>query len=216
MNNKKNEAGDLQPEERKLQVFNFTDDTEMSSIRTQIIEGNPWFVAKDVCDALGIINSRRAVGFLDDDERGVYTIYTLGGNQEMAIVNESGLYNLIFQSRKPNAKMFRKWITSEVIPSIRRTRRYVPAEQLQPIAGVHPIICNGEVGYPRLELLKAAGYSPKCGMVQELKNKYPEHYFTIGRTACVSPEFARLRLKQGEVRQMEIQLRDDHKKRLEA
>jgi prophage antirepressor-like protein len=61
---------------------------------------------------------------LDNDEKGVSTIYTLGGNQEMAVVSESGLYALIFQSRKPEAKMFRKWVTSEVLPALRRTGEY--------------------------------------------------------------------------------------------
>lgn len=96
------------------------------------MDGEPWFVAKDVCVALGIEKYRDALGRLDDDEKGCpVTVDTLGGPQKMSAVNESGLYNLIFQSRKPEAKKFRKWVTSEVLPSIRKTGSYVaPARKV--------------------------------------------------------------------------------------
>lgn len=87
-------------------------------------DGEPWFVAKDVCDALTLENSRKATASLDDDEKGVSPIVTPSGTQQMTIVSESGLYNLIFQSRKAEAKAFRKWVTSEVLPSLRKTGRY--------------------------------------------------------------------------------------------
>ncbi|CAK0755166.1 anti-repressor protein [Gammaproteobacteria bacterium] len=86
--------------------------------------GNPWFVAADVCDALTIGNNRDAISRLDDDEKGVVTTDTLGGPQELAVINESGLYSLILTSRKPEAKKFKKWVTSEVLPTIRKTGRY--------------------------------------------------------------------------------------------
>lgn len=82
------------------------------------------FVAKDVCDVLGIEKHRDAMSRLDDDERGSVLVDTLGGQQEMAAVNESGLYTLIMRSRKSAAKRFRKWVTAEVLPSIRRTGQY--------------------------------------------------------------------------------------------
>lgn len=87
----------------------------------------PWFVAKDVCAALGIANYRDATSSLEDDEKGVALTDTLGGAQEMLIVNESGLYALIFRSRKTQAMVFRKWVTSEVLPAIRRTGGYLPS-----------------------------------------------------------------------------------------
>lgn len=93
-------------------------------VRMQVIDGQPWFVAKDICDILGLENSRKAVAALDDDEKGVTTSDTPGGKQQVNIVNESGMYALIFQSRKPAARGFRKWVTSEVLPSIRRYGRY--------------------------------------------------------------------------------------------
>lgn len=89
------------------------------------IHGQPWFVAKDVCDVLGIKNSRDALAkCLRPEEKGVATIYTLGGSQEVAVINESGLYALIFQSRKPAAKDFRFFVTNEVLPALRKTGFY--------------------------------------------------------------------------------------------
>lgn len=94
-------------------------------VRTHLDEdGNPWFVAKDICDVLEIRNHRDALSALDEDEKGVANTDTLGGNQEMATINEPGLYTLIFRSRKPEAKQFRRWITHEVIPTIRKKGYY--------------------------------------------------------------------------------------------
>ena len=92
--------------------------------------GNPWFVAKDVCEVLDHTSSTRAVEGLDDDEKGVRKVQSLGGNQETNVVSESGLYTLIIRSNKPNAKKFRKWVTSEVLPSIRKTGGYRVPETL--------------------------------------------------------------------------------------
>jgi hypothetical protein len=94
------------------------------AVRTILKDGETWFVAADVCAVLEHTNSRVAVSRLEDDEKGVSSVYTLGGGQETTVVNESGLYNLIFTSRKPQAKAFRRWVTSEVLPSIRATGRY--------------------------------------------------------------------------------------------
>lgn len=104
---------------------------EFGQVRNVMIKGEPWFVAKDVCDVLELTNSRKSLTSLDEDEKGVTNCYTLGGVQEMAIINESGMYSLIFQSRKPEARKFRKWVTSEVLPAIRRQGYYVdPSAQL--------------------------------------------------------------------------------------
>lgn len=104
-----------------LQIF---EDERHKRIRTLNIDGSVWFVAADVCAALDISNTSDAVSSLDDDQKGIATTDTLGGAQKTAIVSESGLYELIFKSRKPEAKRFRKWITSEVIPQIRKTGSY--------------------------------------------------------------------------------------------
>ncbi len=87
-------------------------------------DGETWFVAADVCRILEHGNSRQVVSRLDEDEKGVRIVDTLGGLQEMTVINESGLYSLALTSRKPAAKRFKKWVTSEVLPSIRKTGGY--------------------------------------------------------------------------------------------
>ena len=99
------------------------------SIRTLNIDGEPWFVASDVCKALGIANNRDAVARLDEDEKGVALTDTLGGVQNLTTVNEPGLYALVLSSRKPEAKAFKRWITHEVIPSIRKHGGYVAGQE---------------------------------------------------------------------------------------
>lgn len=107
----------------QIEVFNFSQ--EKAPVRVQLINNEPWFVAKDVCQVLGIANHKDAVSRLDEDERqGVGITDPLGIRQTANAVSESGLYALIFQSRKPNARKFRKWVTSEVLPSIRRKGYY--------------------------------------------------------------------------------------------
>lgn len=106
----------------EVEVFNFSQ--EKTPVRVQLINNEPWFVAKDVCEVLGIANHKDTVSRLDDDERGSVLMDTLGGVQRMSAVSESGLYSLIFQSRKPEARKFRKWVTGEVLPSLRRKGYY--------------------------------------------------------------------------------------------
>ncbi len=87
----------------------------------------PWFIARDVCEVLSLNNVSQALSSLDDDEKGIINADTLGGKQTLAIVYESGLYALIFKSRKPEAHAFRKWVTSEVLPAIRKTGGFLAA-----------------------------------------------------------------------------------------
>lgn len=96
-------------------------------VRTVVIDGEPWFVAKDVCEILD--TDPTATRKLDADEKGLHSIQTLGGTQQVSIVNESGLYSLVLSSRKAEAKAFKRWVTSEVLPAIRKTGRYVPEEK---------------------------------------------------------------------------------------
>lgn len=109
----------------QLSTFNF----ESNSIRTLAINNDPWFVAKDVCDAIGLTNSRMSLIALDEDEKGVSLIYTPSGQQEVNIISESGMYTLILRCRDAVKKgsvphRFRKWVTSEVLPQIRKTGSY--------------------------------------------------------------------------------------------
>lgn len=110
----------------EAQVFHYG---LMNEVRATEMNGEPWFVAKDVCSILGIQNSRDATTALDDDEKGVGEIYTPGGNQQMTIINESGLYALVIRSNKPEAKAFKRWITHDVIPAIRKQGGYIASKE---------------------------------------------------------------------------------------
>jgi prophage antirepressor-like protein len=118
----------------QITTFNYS----ATSLRVVTKDNEPWFVASDVCTLLAIGNTSLAVNGrqdriddgLDPDEKGVATVNTPGGVQEMVVVNESGLYALIFKSRKPEAKKFKKWVTSEVLPAIRKNGFYIdPTKQ---------------------------------------------------------------------------------------
>lgn len=106
-----------------LQTFS---NSEFGDVRVITKDGEPWFVGKDVAEALGFTNSRDAIAtHVFDDDKGVDKIDTLGGKQNMTVINESGLYALVFGSRLESAKRFKHWVTSEVLPSIRKTGGYV-------------------------------------------------------------------------------------------
>lgn len=112
-----------------IQIFKY----ENNDVRTVEMNGEPWFVLKDVCKALGIAKYRDVADRLDADERAPVRVDTLGGAQEMTCINESGLYSVILRSDKPAAKPFRKWVTSEVLPSIRKNGGYIAGqEQMTP------------------------------------------------------------------------------------
>lgn len=101
----------------ELQIFNF----ENNQVRTQIINNEPWFVAADVCQILELTNATMALSRLDEDER---SKFNLGRQGEANIINEFGLYSLVLSSRKKEAKEFKRWVTHEVVPSIRKTGSY--------------------------------------------------------------------------------------------
>ena len=106
----------------ELKIF---ENPDFGQIRVVNINGEPWLVGKDVAEALGYSNSRKAlIDHVDDDDKGVTKCNTLGGVQNITIINESGVYALVFSSKLPTAKKFRRWVTSEVLPSIRKTGGY--------------------------------------------------------------------------------------------
>ena len=105
----------------ELQIFNY----QNNEVRVVEKDGEPWFVAKDVADIFEIQNIRQNMDDFDDDEKGVCNIYTPGGMQSMTVINEPGLYKLAFKSRKPEAKKFVRWVTHEVLPSIRKHGMYL-------------------------------------------------------------------------------------------
>lgn len=107
----------------RVSAFSF----EGADVRVLNRSDEPWWVLTDVCDVLSIANPRNVSAKLDEDEKGVQIVDTLGGPQETTIINESGLYSLILTSRKPAAKRFKKWVTAEVLPAIRKTGGYIAA-----------------------------------------------------------------------------------------
>ena len=110
----------------ELKVF---DSPEFGQVRTIVINSEPWFVGKDVAVALGYKNTSDAISkHVDDEDKGVAKCDTLGGMQDLSIINESGVYSLVFGSKLPNAKKFKHWVTSEVLPSIRKHGMYAVDE----------------------------------------------------------------------------------------
>lgn len=115
-----------------LQVFN---NPKFGEVRAVEINGDPWFVGKDVATALGYQNPQRAIrDHVDGEDKGVTDMVTPGGKQSISIINESGMYSLIFSSKLPKAKEFKRWVTSEVLPSIRKHGGYLTPELAQQIA----------------------------------------------------------------------------------
>jgi prophage antirepressor-like protein len=147
----------LNPEISQVVPFHF----ETHELRTLLINDEPYFVAKDICIVLGIQNVTQALSSLDDDERAMQNI---GRQGEANCINESGLYALIMRSNKPEAKRFRKWVTNEVLPSIRKTGQYVtpsvpdktalsnatvklvnaPMVQMEVLSGIHAYVIPDE------------------------------------------------------------------------
>ncbi|MFN6572426.1 Bro-N domain-containing protein [Dendronalium sp. ChiSLP03b] len=150
-----------------LTVFQF-ESHEVRFVGTAI---DPWWVAADVCAVLQHSDTSKAVSRLDEDEKGTKNVRTLGGEQQMLCINESGLYSLVLTSRKAQAKRFKKWVTSEVLPNIRKTGKYeLPQADRSPVPTVQEIselfdLVLGQAGLdPRLiagvKLNAIASYNP--------------------------------------------------------
>ena len=128
--------------------FNYGDD----QVRTIVIDGEPWFVASDVCAVLGIANSRDAVTRLDEASVGSIDVPNANGAlRRTKIVNEEGLYDLVLDSRKPEAKAFRRWITSEVLPSIRKAELPRLCEPLQVASQLFDLLRIGRLPQSHIE-----------------------------------------------------------------
>lgn len=113
----------------ELMIFN---NPEFGDIRAVEVDGEPWFVGRDVAQALGYSNPRKAlIDHVDEEDKGVTKCDTLGGAQEVTIINESGLYSLVLSSKLPGARKFKRWVTSEVLPSIRKHGAYMTPETLE-------------------------------------------------------------------------------------
>ena len=152
---------------------------EGASIRVLTINEAPWWVAADVAGPLALANIRSSLALLDDDEKGVHTMDTLKGSQSMAIISEAGLYSLILRSRKPEAKQFKRWVTHEVLPAIRRTGTYAtrPQPQLSEDEIVHQAL---QITARRVEQLEAdlAKALPKANTWDALCSGRGDHSIT--------------------------------------
>ena len=114
----------------ELQVFN---NAEFGSVRSLMVNGEPYFVGRDVAKILGYANPNDAIAkHVDEEDKGVAKCDTLGGIQELTVINESGLYSLILSSKLPSAKRFKRWVTSEVLPALRKTGTYTMPKAEEP------------------------------------------------------------------------------------
>ncbi|MFR3449656.1 MAG: Bro-N domain-containing protein [Ruminococcus sp.] len=152
--------------ENGIQVWNY----ESSEIRTVQVNGEPWFVLSDVCKVLEISNSRNISSRLEPDEKGVTLVDTLGGAQQMTIINESGLYTVILRSDKPQAKPFRKWVTSEVLPSIRKHGSYSVQSQFADLSPQLQVLIQMETRQKQIEARQVEQATALAGLEQKLQN----------------------------------------------
>lgn len=169
--------------ENKLMIF---ENEAFGKVRTLNLNGEPWFVAADVCKALELGNPSMTVERLDDDEKGISTIDTLGGKQRMAIINEPGLYSLVITSRKPEAKAFKRWITHEVIPAIRKHGAYMTKSVLEQVLENPELVLlmaqrmleeqrKNELLQQELRLTKAQGGLLRCIYPPGVLHQSPRH-----------------------------------------
>lgn len=114
--------------ENTKSILRIFDNPEFGKVRVVSVKERPWFVGRDVAEALGYVETAKAIRErVDEDDRGVSVLDTPGGKQKITLINESGLYSLILSSKLPSAKRFKHWVTSEVLPAIRQTGGYIPA-----------------------------------------------------------------------------------------
>lgn len=180
----------------ELQIFN---NPEFGEIRTVEVNGEPWLVGKDVALALGYSNPRKALAdHVDEEDKGVTKCDTLGGSQEMTIINESGLYSLVLSSKLPAAKKFRRWVTNEVLPSIRKHGLYAADELLN----------DPDLMIKAMETLKAARAKNKQ-LQEKVKQDAPLVLFansvSASKNSILVGELAKL-LKQNGVDTGQIRL----------
>lgn len=171
-----------------LQLFAF----EGSQVRALEIENEPWFVGKDVAKILGYSNSRDALKrYVDDEDKGVAKLDTLGGKQNQTIINESGLYSLILSSKMPNAKKFKHWVTSEVLPAIRKHGAYMTDEKAFDVV-------NNKDGLASLLQQAADQLRQKDIQIEEMKPKAMlADAITASETSILVGEMAKILKKNG-------------------
>lgn len=152
-----------------IQKFDFN----FWTVRVLDLEGEPWFFAKDLSNVLGFNHVPSMVRGLDDDEKGVQRMHTPGGMQDLTIINESGLYSLILRSSKPEAKKFKKWVTSEVLPAIRKQGGYLTHAKTEEILANPDLLIElaNQLKFERNEKAKYKSFlSMKNGLIEALSS----------------------------------------------
>ena len=176
-----------------LKVF---EKAEFGRVRVVECEGEPWFVAKDVCECLELTDVSKTISLLDDDEKGTNSIRTPGGEQQMLVVSEPGLYSLILRSRKPEAKAFKRWVTHEIRPSIRKPGHYGAPETEDEILARALVIAEGRLGMlshavselqeqialdaPKVELAEAIMETEECVSINQFAKILKQRGLDIG------------------------------------
>ena len=160
-----------------LKAFSF----EHYQIRVVQKDGQPWWVAKDVCDVLELSDVSMSVAKLDDDEKLIQKILVSGQNRDVITINESGLYALIVRSNKPQAKKFRKWVTSEVLPSIRKTGEYATPEAQKRKANN-----KDELALRRLEVMEKNANYRMAKLILEGMNQFSDVMTTESKTVFMA------------------------------
>ena len=153
--------------ENKIQVWNY----ESSEVRTVQVNGEPWFVLADVCKVLELSTPARVAERLEKDEVSqTHTIDRMGREQKTTIINESGLYTVILRSDKPQAKPFRKWVTSEVLPSIRKHGSYSVQSQFADLSPQLQVLIQMETRQKQIEARQAEQATALAGLEQKIQN----------------------------------------------
>lgn len=174
-------------QEKEMQATSlqrFFEENSNVCIRAQVINGEPWFVAKDIALGLGLSWDRHSLDSIPEDWKGAVIIHTLsssnrgGGIQRILAVNERGMYKMIFRSRKPEADRIVNWLAGDVMSSLMRTGIYATPESLLR-NGVDGIFYKGMKLYPYLEMLVAIGYSKRSGSVTKRRRSYPDCFVKV-------------------------------------
>lgn len=175
----------------ELQIFNY----DGNDIRSAELNGEPALVLADVCKVLELQNPSQVAGKLDEDEKGICPVYTPSGDQEMLVINEPGLYKVVLRSDKPQAKPFMRWVTHEVLPSIRKHGAYLTDETVRKLASdpraLGVLLCEVSADRDRLreenESMKpkalfadAVSASEDCVLVRELSKFLSQNGIDIG------------------------------------
>lgn len=153
--------------ENKIQVWNY----ESSEVRTVQVNGEPWFVGKDVATVLGYSNTRDAIArHVDEEDKAGVGIHDGSQMREVVVVNESGLYSLVLSSKLPNAKKFKRWVTSEVLPSIRKHGSYSVQSQFADLSPQLQVLIQMETRQKQIEARQAEQATALAGLEQKLQN----------------------------------------------